>query len=122
MPPSFLTSTIYRIDTLSLGWIFPNVHLLADNYAKAGFYAYVPDIHEDDSLPIEFLQDVEPSLPVRESLSAIQKTAKTAKVGATPGPWLIKHREAVSKPLIDSFIREVRKISGTDKVGTIGFC
>jgi len=104
------------------GWIFPNVHLLADNYAKAGFYAYVPNIHEDDSLPIEFLQDVEPPLPVRESLSVIQKTAKTAKVGATLGPWLIKHREAVSEPFIDSFIREVRKIPGTDKVGTIGFC
>lgn len=82
----------------------------------------VPDIHEGDSLPIEFWQDVELPLPVRESLSVIQKTAKTAKVGATLGPRLIKHREAVSKPLIDSFIREVRKIPGTDKVGTIGFC
>ena len=90
------------------GWTFPNVHLLADNYAKAGFYAYVPNIHEGDSLPIEFLQDVEPPLPVRESLSVVQKTAETTKVGATLGPWLIKHREAVSKSLINSFIREER--------------
>ena len=108
--------------TSAFGWIFPNVHLFADNYAKAGFYAYAPDIHEDDSLPVEFLQDVEPPLPVRESLSAIQKTAKTAKVGATLGPWLTKNREAVNKPLIESFIREVGKIPGTDKVGMIGFC
>lgn len=67
------------------------------------------------------MQDVEPPLPVRESLSVIQKTTKTAKVGAALGTWLIKHRKAVSKPLIDSFTREVRKIPGTDKVGTIGF-
>lgn len=113
-------SIIFFVDIF--GWTFPNVHLLADNYAKAGFYAYIPDIHEGNSLPIEFLQDVEPPLPVRESLLVVQKTAKTAKVGATLGPWLIKHREAVSKPLIDSFIRKVRKIPGTDKVGTIGFC
>lgn len=84
MPLSFfLTSRIYRMTPLVFGWIFPNVHLLTDNYAKAGFYAYVPDTHEDDSLPIEFLQNVEPPLPVRESLSVVQKTAKTAKVGAT---------------------------------------
>ena len=67
------------------------------------------------------MQDVEPPLPIRESLSAIQKTAGPPKVGATLGPWLTKNREAVNKPLIESFIREVGKIPGTDKVGTIGF-
>jgi hypothetical protein len=51
------------------------------------------------------LQDVEPPLPVRESLSVIQKTAKTAEVGATLGPWLTKNHEAVNKPLVESFIR-----------------
>jgi len=104
------------------GFSFPNVRLLADNYARAGFCAYIPDVHNGDSLPIEFLQDVEPPLAVRENLTLTQKTVATAKVGATLGPWLVKHREAVSKPIIDGFIREVRKIPGTDKVGVIGFC
>lgn len=49
------------------GWQLPNVRLLADSYAKAGFTAYIPDVHEGDSLPISFLQDVEPPLPTRES-------------------------------------------------------
>lgn len=104
------------------GWKFPNVRLLADNYAKAGFYCYIPDLHEGDSLPHEFLQDIEPPLPTRESLSILQKGTMTAKVGVTLGPWLVKHREAVTKPLIDGFIRTVRMTPGTDKVGTIGFC
>ena len=104
------------------GWKFKNVRLLADSYAKAGFYCYIPDTHEGDSLPIELLQDIEPPLPVRESLSVVEKGVKTAKVGATLGPWLAKHREAVVKPIIDGFIRTVRMTPGTDKVGTIGFC
>jgi dienelactone hydrolase len=104
------------------GWKFPNVRLLADNYAKAGFTAYIPDVHEGDSLDPSFLQTVEPQLPQREQLTLVDKATATAKVGATLGPWLIKHREAVARPLIENFIRQVRLIPGTDKVGAIGFC
>jgi dienelactone hydrolase len=95
---------------------------LADQYAKAGFFVYVPDLHEGDSLPVEFLQDVEPPLAVRKKLGVVEKAAKTAKVGATLGPWLIKHREGVAKPLIDGFINAIRFTAGTNKVGVIGFC
>jgi len=104
------------------GWEFKNVRLLADNYAKAGFYVYVPDFHQGDSIPIEFLQSVEPPLKTREQLTVIDKTKATATVGTTLPPWLVKHREAVTKPLIDSFISAVRKVPGTGKVGAIGFC
>lgn len=52
----------------------------------------------------------------------IDKTKNTANVGTTLPPWLVKHREAVSKPLIDSFINAVRQVPGTGKVGAIGFC
>ncbi|KAI9665006.1 MAG: hypothetical protein M1821_006454 [Bathelium mastoideum] len=115
------TKTIVFLTDI-FGWKFPNVRLLADDYAKAGFYCYIPDVHQGDSLPTEFLQDIEPPLPIRENLSLVEKGTKTAKVGATLGPWLIKHREAVSKPIIDGFIRTVRLVPGTDKVGVIGFC
>lgn len=37
-------------------------------------------------------------------------------------PWLVKHREAVARPLIEGFIRTVRNIPGTDKIGAVGFC
>jgi len=104
------------------GWEFKNVRLLADNYAKAGFYCYVPDVHQGDALPISFLQSVEPPLKTREQLTLVDKTKNTATVGTTLGPWLVKHREAVSKPLIDSFIKTIRMIPGTKKVGAVGFC
>lgn len=98
------------------------MRLLADSYARAGFTAYIPDIHQGDSLPISFLQTVEPPLPEREALSLTQKAASTAKVGATLGPWMIKHREGVTKPLIDDFITAIRNSPGAPKVGVIGFC
>jgi len=65
------------------GWEFQNVRLFADNYAKAGFYCYIPDVHQGDSLPIEFLNSVEPPLKTREQLSMIDKTKATANVGTT---------------------------------------
>jgi dienelactone hydrolase len=107
---------------LVFGYEFKNIRHLADEYAKAGFYCYIPDIHQGDSLPIEFLQSVEQPLRKREQLSIIEKTKITATVGATLPPWLLKHREAVTKSLISSFISIVRAMSGTGKIGTIGFC
>ena len=65
---------------------------------------------------------MEPNLKTREQLTLIDKTKATAVVGTTLPPWLIKHREAVTKPLIDSFIKSVRSVPGTGKVGAIGFC
>ena len=38
------------------------------------------------------------------------------------GPWLLTHREAVTKPLIDGFVNTVRNTPGTNKVGALGFC
>ena len=65
---------------------------------------------------------MEPPLRIREQLNIIDKTKATATVGTTLPPWLIRHREGVSKPLIDSFISVVRANPGTGKVGAIGFC
>lgn len=113
-------SIVFLVDIF--GWEFQNIRLLADNYAKAGFYCYIPDIHRGDSLAIEFLQSIEPPLPVRESRNLYDKAASTAATAATLGPWLARHREAVSKPLIDNFIQTVRQIPRTGKVGAIGFC
>ncbi|KAI7716832.1 dienelactone hydrolase family protein-like protein [Hortaea werneckii] len=104
------------------GWELPNTRLLADEYAAAGFTAYIPDVHSGDSLDPSFLQTVEPPLPDREKQSVTEKAAATAKVGATLGPWLVTHREAVSRPIIENFIDKVRYIPGTNKVGVIGFC
>jgi hypothetical protein len=74
-------------------------------------------VHEGDSLPIEFLQDVEPPLKQKEQDSLLTKGKQTVDVMATLGPWLAKHREGVSEPIISGFINHVKTIPGTNKVG-----
>ncbi|KAI5240458.1 dienelactone hydrolase family protein-like protein [Aureobasidium subglaciale] len=113
-------TVIFLVDIF--GWEFKNTRLLADQYAEKGFTAYIPDVHEGDSLDIEFLQTVEPQKTERDARSLTEKATATAKTGATLGPWLLKHRESVARPLIESFIKQVRMIPGTNKVGVIGFC
>jgi Dienelactone hydrolase family len=79
-------------------------------------------VHQGDSLPLSFLQNVEPPLKDREQAGLVDKATNYAAVTVTLPPWLMKHREAVSEPLISGFINTVRQIPGTNKVGAIGFC
>ena len=58
----------------------------------------------------------------QEKLSVADKAKNAALIPATLGPWLAKHREGVSKPIIDGFINTVRMTPGTNKIGAIGFC
>ncbi|KAL8687171.1 MAG: hypothetical protein Q9218_006582 [Villophora microphyllina] len=104
------------------GWEFTNTRLLVDEYAKAGFYVYLPDFHQGDSLPVSFLQNVEPPLKKQAELSIADKATNAAVVPTTLGPWLVKHREGVSRPLIDGFVNTLRMTPGTDKIGVVGFC
>jgi dienelactone hydrolase len=113
-------TVIFLVDVF--GWKFLNVRLLADNYAKAGFAAYIPDLHQGDSLPVSFLQNVEPPLKDQEQAGLVDKANNMDIVGTTLGPWLVKHGEAVSQPLVDGFVNTVRQIPGTQKIGAIGFC
>lgn len=82
----------------------------------------MPDFHQGDSLPLSFLDNVEPPLKTQETLSVIDKAKNAAIVPATLGPWLAKHRENISRPLIDGFVNTVRMTPGTNKIGAIGFC
>ena len=73
-------------------------------------------------MDISFLQNVEPPLKDQEQAGLIDKAKNTAIVGATLGTWLPKHREAVTLPIIEKFISDVKAAPGTGKIGTIGFC
>lgn len=83
---------------------------------------YLPDFFFGDSVSEEIMKDAEPPLKDREELSVVDKTASTAKIAAILGPWQAKHRESVSKPLVDGFLNAVKHTPGVNKVGTIGFC
>ncbi|KAH0839203.1 hypothetical protein AYO21_05619 [Fonsecaea monophora] len=121
-PANKSTSKTVVFITDIFGWKFKNVRLLADVYANAGFYCYIPDVHEGDSIDIEFLKSIEPPLKQKEQEGLLDKAKETVDVMATLGPWLARHRESVAEPLISGFINHVKTIPGTNKIGTIGFC
>lgn len=113
-------SVIFVTDVF--GWKFQNVRLMADDFAKAGFYCYIPDVQEGDSLDIGLLKSIEPPLKAKEQEGLIDKAKETVDVMAILGPWLGRHREAVAEPIISGFVNAVKHIPGTNKVGAIGFC
>lgn len=105
------------------GYELANVRLLADNLAKKGFHVVIPDLFKGDALPIDFLQSVEPKLSERPNLTLVDKATKTATVGTTLPPWLMKHSEAVSKPLLETFLKDLRAAEPSiKKLGALGFC
>ena len=73
-------------------------------------------------MPLSFLENVEPNAKTQETLGVADKAKNTAIVSATLATWLPKHREGVTKPLIDGFVNTLRTTPGTEKVGAVGFC
>lgn len=65
---------------------------------------------------------MEPNLNEQAKLTIADKAKNAAVVPATLGPWLLTHREGVSKPLIDGFFKALKIEPGTNKVGAVGFC
>lgn len=104
------------------GYKLPNTRLLADEYAKAGFTVYVPDILSDDPVDIKYLENIEPPLKDYETAGIIDKVKNAGIFGTVLVPWLAKHTEAATMPIVENAIQAIKAISGVEKVGTIGFC
>lgn len=105
------------------GYELPNVRLLADEYADNGFYVLIPDLFDGDSIPydINLLKAVAPLRSDPEVSDQVKKERGSA-VEANLYPWIGRHGEDVSKPIIEKFIAAVRADSGVSKIGSVGFC
>ncbi|KZS96363.1 putative cytoplasm protein [Sistotremastrum niveocremeum HHB9708] len=103
------------------GYHLTNTRLLADEYAKAGFYVYVPDLFDGDYVP-EYVLDVVAPKDTAPPKSFTEKALSTAKAPFDLGPWVVKHREAVSLPLIKNAVEAIRADPATGKLGAVGFC
>ncbi|ORY29326.1 putative cytoplasm protein [Naematelia encephala] len=102
--------------------VYPNAKLLADEWAGQGYRALFPDVFDGDAVPVDMLNTIVPNPQVKAEATALSKVADGAKTGATLGPWLVKHREAVSKPKIEEFVQAVRQAEPSSKLAVIGFC
>jgi dienelactone hydrolase len=102
------------------GWHLPNARLVADEIARAGYYVIMPDFFEGDPVPLSAMESMTPRRP--EEVSAVGNVVKTVHGTAAYAPWMVKHREAVVKPLIDNVVKALRADPVIVKLGVIGFC
>jgi len=103
------------------GFALNNTRLLADEYAQAGFYVVVPDILEGDPVPDELLKDLAP-LDSTPEPGFVGKASSTAKVAFNLPPWVAKHREAVTRPLVEQAAKALKADPEVKKLGAVGFC
>ncbi|KAI5850622.1 Alpha/Beta hydrolase protein [Tricharina praecox] len=101
------------------GWQLPNTRLLADRIRReTGATVYVPDFLAGDSVPTEHLELVgEP-----EGEPGFMEKAKWnfRRVQAF-GPWLVRHRDAVSLPIVTAFFEALYKEDRTRTVMVAGY-
>jgi len=102
--------------------VYTNAKLLVDEFAGKGYRCLMPDVFEGDAVPESELNTIAPNNKVKSEATVVSKAAATAKTGVLLGPWLIKHREAVAKPIIENFVKAVKSEPNTGKVGAVGFC
>ena len=121
----------------------PNVRLLADEFAKNGLHVLIPDLFDGDYVPHDLLKAIVPQ-ESDETPGLVEAGVQKAKVAASLGPWVFKHREGqstkaytvvqaltvllplvpfldVSKPILIKFIEAVKADSSVKKIGSVGF-
>jgi len=81
----------------------------------------MPDILEGDAVPHEILQAIAP-LSTSEARGIVAAAKDVAAAGTTLPPWLVKHREAVTLPLVQGAVRSLREDKDVGKIGAVGFC
>ncbi|KAL7412514.1 dienelactone hydrolase [Mrakia frigida] len=104
------------------GWELVNTRLVADEWAKQGWYVLLPDVLGGSVVPHELLNAIVPNLREQESQTVVEKAANTVKATASYGPWSIAHRDAVTVPIVRGFIEAVKKDEGVKKLVAVGTC
>lgn len=81
-----------------LGHKFPNVQLLADQFAGNGYFTLIPDLFHGDVVPLnrpEGFQIME---------------------------WVKNHLPQHTQPIIDTVLGEMRGSLGVKRIGGVGYC
>ncbi|GAD93966.1 dienelactone hydrolase family protein [Paecilomyces variotii No. 5] len=89
-----------------IGHRFINAQLIADAFAENGYFVMVPDLFDNDAIPLNRPGDFD--------LQA-WKSGKYHPKGVAHGP------ESVD-PIVDTCVAEMRSKYGIKKVGAVGYC
>ena len=108
---------------------------MADEYAKAGFYVYIPDFlkgkrlpkvklinQPGDSFPLSYLKDLCPTKGQMEQHTPEEIGAKKGAAYGVFGPWVGNHSVTDAFPIIQNFVRHLRADPSHKKIGAVGMC
>ncbi|KAK8853049.1 hypothetical protein IAR55_003750 [Kwoniella newhampshirensis] len=101
---------------------FVNTQLVADEWARRGWKVILPDVFQGDPIDVSNIQAIMPNLRHKAETPLLQKTGETVQAGGVYAPWLYRHRETVSRPMIEKYVQDLRNDPSTGKVAAIGYC
>ncbi|CAF2136641.1 unnamed protein product [Rotaria magnacalcarata] len=98
-----------------------NPRITADELSeKSGFDVYVPDLFDGDAVATSLLKDM-PEVP-GEKQSIGTKLSVAGKLLTSLGPWLFRHRQAITLPIIEKFFKTLRLEKGITRIQAVGYC
>ncbi|CAF1462131.1 unnamed protein product, partial [Rotaria sordida] len=91
-----------------------NPRMTADEVSeKSGFDVYVPDLFNGDPVPTSVLEGM-PEAP-NEARSIGAKLRFVGKFVTSLGPWMFRHRQAVTLPIVEKFFKALRSEKGVTR-------
>ncbi|KAJ3415405.1 hypothetical protein HDV05_004999 [Chytridiales sp. JEL 0842] len=102
------------------GHVLPNVRLIADSFAKAGYTCVVPDIVQGDPInptDVDGLMDQPQTYYARFS-----QILRLGWVAPTMATWLWNHTDATTLPVCDAVLKDLRQAHGATHIGAVGYC
>jgi len=122
---AYVTGTEKSKTILAIADVFgintPNVKLLADEYAQAGFYCVVPDFYQGSEISLDLQKSIAP-LQSDPEPSLTEKAINTAKVGVSLATFRARNTEASFKPKVQSVLQTLRSDPAIRKIGGVGYC
>jgi dienelactone hydrolase len=113
------TDKIIVVLTDIFGWKMNSIRLIADTLAKGtNHQVIIPDFFKGDSLPTMIDEALQPT----EGTSIFTRAKNMFSAVGQAAPWFIKHREAVSRPIVEGFLKQLRAQHPNGKVAGIGYC
>lgn len=97
-PPDKSTKNAILIITDVIGHKFINAQLIADEFAAKGYFVLMPDMFNDDSVPLNRPE------------------------GFNIMDWVKNHSPVQTEPIIDSVLKEMRENLGCKRIGGVGYC
>jgi len=86
----------------AFGLEFVNNKLLADDFARAGYFTVIPDIFEGEPVPFEML------------LSGVKGNFDIMA-------WVGRHPISKVDPIVENTIKGMKEL-GTERIGAVGYC